>query len=182
MEEHRHPSLSTRCVCNVWNIILLIVYVGIIIPLHPCSKVCIAFPHHNQQLIVWWIWHSYGRSIGVQRSLHHFLDRAKSTTWTWFRRWTMFFFLSFFISDVCTFTWIHSKKICVCVSIFPFTMKRFFEGMHRIRKNWRFFFSTILEIGQVRCSESEERGLVGFDEEANVLLEAVAVHNHMIGF
>jgi hypothetical protein len=61
-------------------------------------------------------------------------------------------------------------------------MKRFFEGMHRKRKNWRFFFTTILEIGQVRCSESEEHGLVGFDEEANLLLEAVAVHNHMIGF
>lgn len=137
-EEHRHPSLWTRCVCNVWNIILLIGYVGIIIPLYPWSKVCIAFPRPNQQLIVWWMWHSFGRSIGVQRSLHHFLDQAKSTTWTWFQRWTMFFFLSFVISDVCTFTWMHSKKICVCVWIFAFNM-RFFEGMHRIRKNWRFY-------------------------------------------
>jgi sorbitol-specific phosphotransferase system component IIA len=44
------------------------------------------------------------------------------------------------------------------------------------------FFTTILEIGQVRCSESEEHALVCFDEEANLLLEAVVVHNHMIGF
>jgi hypothetical protein len=34
----------------------------------------------------------------------------------------------------------------------------------------------------VRCSDSEEHGLVCFDEEANLLLEAVAVHSHMIKF